>query len=90
MSKYRSLDFTETFLATFASRDFSAAERRLILKAVRLLDDNERHPSLRVHQLHGDREGSWSASAPAELRVTFERHDGGRKRLLTCSHHYAR
>ena len=90
MSGYRSLDFTETFLATFAGRDFSSAERRLILKALRLLDDNERHPSLRVHQLHGDREGSWSAPASAELRVTFERHDGGRKRLLTCSHHYAR
>lgn len=90
MTGYRSLDFTETFLTTFASRDFSSAERRLILKALRLLDENERHPSLRVHQLHGDREGSWSASASAELRVTFERHDGGRKRLLTCSHHYAR
>jgi mRNA-degrading endonuclease YafQ of YafQ-DinJ toxin-antitoxin module len=90
VSGYRSLDFTETFLATFASRDFSSAERRLILKALRLLDDNERHPSLRIHQLHGDREGAWSASASAELRVTFERKDGGRKRLLTCSHHYAR
>jgi hypothetical protein len=87
---YKSLDFTETFLATFAGRDLSTAERRLILKALRLLDENERHPSLRVHQLHGDREGSWSASASAELRVTFERHPGGRKRLLTCSHHYAR
>lgn len=90
MTGYRFLDFTETFLTTFASRDFSVAERRLILKALRLLDENERHPSLRVHQLHGDREGSWSASASAELRVTFERHAGGRKRLLTCSHHYAR
>jgi hypothetical protein len=90
VTNYASLDFTETFLSTFASRDFSAAPRRLILKALRLLDENERHPSLRVHQLHGDREGSWSVSASAELRVTFERHDGGRKRLLTCSHHYAR
>jgi mRNA-degrading endonuclease YafQ of YafQ-DinJ toxin-antitoxin module len=90
VSGYRSIDFTETFLATFAGRDFSPAERRLILKALRLLDDNERHRSLRVHQLHGDREGSWSASASDELRITFERRDGGRKRMLTCSHHYAR
>lgn len=90
MTGYKSLDFTETFLTTFAGRDFSATERRLIIKALRLLDENERHPSLRVHQLHGDREGSWSASASAELRVTFERQAGGRKRLLTCSHHYAR
>jgi mRNA-degrading endonuclease YafQ of YafQ-DinJ toxin-antitoxin module len=90
VTTYRSLDFTETFLTTFSSRDFSAAERRLILKALRLLDENERHQSLRIHQLHGDREGSWSASASAELRVTFEHRDEGRKRLLTCSHHYAR
>ena len=29
---YSAIDFTETFLATFASRDFSPAERRLFLK----------------------------------------------------------
>lgn len=88
--EYRTLDFTETFLATFTSADFSAADRRAILKALRLLDDNERHRSLRVHQLRGDREGSWSASASDVLRLTFERPDGGRKRLLTCSRHYDR
>ena len=90
MSTYGSLDFTETFLETFASRDFSNADRRLILKALRLLDENEKHLSLRVHQLRGDREGSWSASASAGLRITFARRGASRKRLLTCSHHYDR
>ena len=85
---YRTLDFTETFLQTFVGREYSAADRRFIIKALRLLDENERHPSLRVHQLHGDREASWSASASDSLRITFERHEGGRKRLLTCSRHY--
>ena len=60
---YRTLDFTETFLQLFASRDFTAADRKAILKGLRLLDTNERHPSLRVHELKGDREGSWSTSA---------------------------
>lgn len=87
---YHSLDFTETFLHTFASKDFTAADRSALLKSLRLLDENERHPSLRVHRLEGDREGSWSASASGVLRVTFERMDGGRKRLLTCSKHYDR
>lgn len=87
---YRTLDFTETFLELFAGRDFTAADRNAFLKALRLLDAGERHPSLRVHQLKGDREGSWSASASDRLRITFERLDGGRKRLLTCSKHYAR
>ena len=87
---YGSLDFTETFLLTFASKDFTASERAAFLKALRLLDNNERHPSLRVHKLEGDREGSWSASASNVLRFTFERLEGGGKRLLTCSRHYDR
>jgi len=84
---YLTLDFTDTFLETFASRDFSAADRAAFLKAVRLLDENERHPSLRVHQLRGDREGSWAASASDVLRLTFERLPDGGKRMLTCSRH---
>ena len=90
MAGYRTLDFTETFLTLFASKDFTKADRRAILKALRLLDENERHPSLRVHELKGDREGSWSASASDPLRITFERVAGGRKRLLTASKHYDR
>ncbi len=88
--EYRTLDFTNTFLETYASREFSDKERRLFRKALRLLDEDERHPSLRVHELQGDREGSWSASASDALRMTFERSStsGGRKRLLTCSRHY--
>lgn len=88
--EYRSLDFTDTFLQTFASKDLTAANRSAVLKALRLLDENERHPSLRVHKLNGDREGSWSASASRVLRLTFERSEGGRKRLLTCSKNYDR
>lgn len=90
MPGYDTLDFTDTFLMTFAGRDFSAADRSAFLKALRLLDQNERHPSLRIHQLRGDREGSWSASASDVLRLTFERLPDGRKRMLTCSRHYDR
>lgn len=86
--EYGSLDFTETFLETYASRSFDERERRLLRKALRLLDQDEKHPSLRVHKLHGDQDGSWSASASDELRVTFERLPAGRKRMLTCSRHY--
>jgi len=88
--EYRSLDFTHTFLETFASKDFAATERKSFLKALSLLDGNEKHPPLRVHKLAGDREGSWSASASDMLRMTFERLEGGRKRMLTCTRHYDR
>lgn len=87
---YKTLDFTETFLAMFAGRDFTASDRKAVLKALRLLDANPAYPSLRVHQLKGDRAGSWSASASEVLRLTFEQLPGGAKRLLTCSKHYDR
>lgn len=87
---YQRIDFTETFLESLSNRDFSAAERRSFLKALRLLDVDDRHSSLRVHQLHGDRAGSWSAFASQQLRVSFERLPGDRIRMLTCSRHHDR
>jgi len=87
---YRSLEFTEEFLDRYAGRDFSASDRKLFKKALRLLDENEQHPSLRVHALQGSLRGVWSASASESLRLTFQRLENGRKRLLTCSRHYDR
>ncbi len=87
---FRTLDITLDFLESFASRDFSAADRRRFLRALALLDENEQHPSLRVHPLRGDLEGFWSASASDVLRMTFTRAPDGRKIMLTCSRHYDR
>ena len=83
---YRTLDITDTFRETFAS--FSEQDRRRFLKALRLLDQNEKHRSLRVHDLGGGLAGTWSASASDQLRMTFLRIPGGRKVMLTCSRHY--
>ena len=90
MPEYRTLEFTDEFLTTFAGRDFTNADRCALVRALRLLDDNERHPSLRVHNLTGVLEGLWSASASTMLRIVFERLDDGRKRLISCSKHYDR
>ncbi len=90
MPEYRTLEFTDEFLTSFASRDFTPADRRAFVRALRLLDDNEHHPSLRVRSLSGGLQGLWSASASDVLRIAFERQPGGRKRLLTCSKHYDR
>jgi mRNA-degrading endonuclease YafQ of YafQ-DinJ toxin-antitoxin module len=87
---YRTLDFTETFLETLSDpRRFSRSERALFLKALRLLDSDETHRSLRVHQLSADMAGIWSASASDSLRMTFLRQERSRKVMLTCSHHYS-
>jgi mRNA-degrading endonuclease YafQ of YafQ-DinJ toxin-antitoxin module len=85
---FRSLNFTETFLESFGSRRLTAADRAAIRKALRLLDANEQHPSLRVHELQGDLAGLWSASASGSLRLTFIRAEQGRKTMLSCTKHY--
>ena len=88
--RFQTLDFTDTFLETFGSKDFNAGERKAIRKALRLLDSDERHPSLRVHQLQGDLTGLWSASASGVLRLTFVRTAQSRKTMVSCSRHYDR
>lgn len=86
---YPELEFTDDFLKSLSARTFTAADRAAVMTCLRLLNDDEKHPSLRVHLLHGDMAGQWSASASRRLRITYLRI-GGRKRLLTCSKHYDR
>ncbi|MCZ7576207.1 MAG: hypothetical protein M5U18_03805 [Dehalococcoidia bacterium] len=83
-----SLDFALRFVDDLLNNRFSAAERSAVKKALTLLDENERHPSLRVHRLGGDMEGSWTAYVTRSIRVTFERLPDGGKRLLTLTRHY--
>ena len=85
---YRTLRFTPTFLATLAGREFSASERRAFIKSLALLDEDDSHPSLRVHELRSPLAGIWSASASRSLRMTFVPESRGLKIMLTCSHHY--
>ena len=80
MDRYPTIEFSDDFLMAFADRKFSTADRRAILKAIGLLDSDERHPSLRVHQLEGDMDGSWTCYASRSLRIVFTRRADGRKR----------
>jgi mRNA-degrading endonuclease YafQ of YafQ-DinJ toxin-antitoxin module len=88
MPPYSSLVFSDEFLRSLLAARFSAAEIAQLFRALRLLDQHERHPSLRVHQLQGDLAGQWSASASSSLRITFVRLDDGRKAQLAASRHY--
>ena len=85
---YRTLRFTPTFLETLLAKEFSASDRRALIKALSLLDSNEKHPPLRVYELKEALAGFWSVSASQSLRMTFIREPNGTKRLMTCSHHY--
>jgi mRNA-degrading endonuclease YafQ of YafQ-DinJ toxin-antitoxin module len=87
---FGTLEITRTFLERLISGDFTASDRRRLLRALELLDTNGQHPSLRVHQLEGRLKGVWSASASDDLRISFERLEGGRKLIMACSRHYHR
>lgn len=85
---FESLTFTDEYFRDFADRRFSPQERARTLKAMDLLDRDERHPSLRVHALSGRLSGLWSASVTDNIRIQFVRLDGGRKRCVSLSKHY--
>lgn len=86
MAALSNLEFTTDFLAAF--QRLSTTDQGRISRALELLDQNERHPSLKVHQLKGQQAGVWVAYASKSLRITFERIEGSRKRLLGASQHY--
>jgi mRNA-degrading endonuclease YafQ of YafQ-DinJ toxin-antitoxin module len=87
---FQTLDITLGFLDDFASNDFTQADRRAFRRALVRLDSDDQHPSLRVHQLSGDMQGTWSASASGRLRIIFVRLPLGRKAILGGSKHYDR
>ena len=86
MPDYLTLVFTSEFMESLER--LSSADRRRVRHALGLLDSNEQHPSLNIHQLEGKGVGTWTAYASRSLRVTFERLVGGRKRLIEASQHY--
>jgi Txe/YoeB family toxin of Txe-Axe toxin-antitoxin module len=83
---FETIDFTPEFLQNLVA--LSNADGKKVVKALSLLDSNERHPSLGVHQLKGELDGVWTAKASKGLRITFQRDAKRRKTMLTCSQHY--
>ena len=51
------------------------AERRSVSKALSLLGENLRHPSLHVKKMEG-RQNVWEARPSKRLRMTFELKEG--------------
>ena len=88
MPLFESLIFSDRFPAAFADRRFTVADRAALLKALELLNQNETHPSLRVHALKGAQAGTVSAWASRSLRINFTRAADGKKPLIDCTKHY--
>lgn len=64
------LQRTERFKRMY--RQLGQGQQKAIQKALRLLAENIRHPSLRVKRVQGTK-GIWEASATISLRITFQR-----------------
>ncbi|MBI4295267.1 MAG: hypothetical protein HY669_03780 [Chloroflexi bacterium] len=61
--------FTEQFEQAYEK--LTTAEKRSVRKALALLGDNLRHPSLHVKKMEG-RKNIWEARPSKRLRMTFE------------------
>ena len=60
--------FTEQFEQAYEK--LTRAEKRSVRKAVALLGDNPKHPSLRVMEMEGGK-SIWEACPSKRLRMTF-------------------
>ena len=85
---FDSLGFSDEFFSAFADRRYTPQDRARVLKALDLLDKNEKHPSLRVHALKGNLAGLWSASVTDYIRIHFVRLPNGRRRCVNLTKHY--
>jgi mRNA interferase RelE/StbE len=67
------LFLTEQFEQAY--QKLTDVERRSVRKALSLLGDNLRHPSLRVKKMEG-RQNIWEVCPSKRLRITFELKEG--------------
>jgi mRNA-degrading endonuclease RelE of RelBE toxin-antitoxin system len=77
------LVFTERFLRAYDR--LSPELRSKVKKALRLLDENPRHPSLHVHPIKGVR-GIYEARVDQKYRMSFE-FDGERRIMRNVDNH---
>ncbi|MEW6772103.1 MAG: DNA helicase [Bacillota bacterium] len=73
---------TDSFLEQFC--ELGKEGQKQVVKTLRLLGDNPKHPSLRVHRIKGT--PFWEAYASKSIRVIFQQEDDTLI-LLACGHH---
>lgn len=70
--------FVEEFL------QLTPQEKKQVIKTLRFLENNPRHPSLQIHRIKGT--ALWEAYANKDIRVIYEQ-TGDTLLLLVCGHH---
>ncbi|MDP3900004.1 MAG: type II toxin-antitoxin system mRNA interferase toxin, RelE/StbE family [bacterium] len=61
--------------------------KKQVVKIETIFKNNPLHPSLRLHQLRGRLENSWSISVTMDYRIIFDRIDGGDIFFLSVGKH---
>ena len=88
MGEWEPLEFTPQFMQSLERIRLRPAEFSRFLRGLTLLAENERHPSLRIHQMKGDQAGLWTASLSDVLRVRYRKLPDGKKLLVDLTQHY--
>jgi len=78
------IEYTGTFLRQF--RELPKEIQKKILKSIRLLAENPKHPSLRSKPVQGAK-GIFEASPDMHYRITYERLPGDILRLRVVGPH---
>jgi len=80
--------------AIYYGKDFVRQFKRLpqliqerAIKKEDVFRKNPLHPSLRLHQLHGDWGGYWSLSITLFYRIIFQRMDNGDILFISIGRH---
>ena len=78
------------FYSTDFAKQLKGLPRNIIETAVnkeRIFKANPLHPSLRLHQLHGELKGLWSLSISSNYRIIFNRQDNGDILFVSIGRH---
>jgi len=59
----------------------------IAVKKEKIFKANPLHPSLRLHELHGEFKGIWSISINANYRIIFERQKNGDILFISIGNH---
>lgn len=76
--------FTDRFQENFKMLDEQS--QKAIQKAIRLMNHNMKHPSLRTKKMEGS-DYIFEASANMDIRITFHYEKPDRLILRNCGHH---
>ncbi|QQK77246.1 type II toxin-antitoxin system RelE/ParE family toxin [Salicibibacter cibarius] len=80
------LHFTKPFIKKYKKLD--SQSQKIIKKALRTMENDYSHPSLRLRKMKGYRNPDiWEASANMDLRITFEIQKPDTIILRNCGHH---